>query len=237
MEKNKKRKDILILKIFSGILIIAGLIIYLLPVISNWLYNEDIKEIKHEYFKKVNDDDNKSNKYQDLYNELKKQNEYLYINKQENLTDPFSYEQPTIFLDEYGIQDNIIGFISIPKINIDIPIYLGANTENMKKGAVHLTETSYPIGGENTNSVIAAHRGYSKSAMFRNIDKLNIGDEVYIHNFMETLQYKVCEIKIIKPTDVKELLIQDGRDLVTLITCHPYRVNSHRYIVYCERIS
>ena len=182
-------------------------------------------------------ENNESNKYQELYNELKKRNEYLYINKQRDLIDPFSYQQPTINLEEYGLQENIIGFISIPKINIEIPIYLGANSENMKKGAVHLTETSYPIGGENTNSVIAAHRGYSKCDMFRNIDKLNIGDEIYIQNFMEKLQYRVCDIKIILPIEKNQLLIQNGRDLVTLLTCHPYMVNSHRYVVYCERVN
>ena len=73
--------------------------------------------------------------------------------------------------------------------------------------------------------------------MFRNIDKLNIGDEIYIQNFMEKLQYRVCDIKIILPIEKNQLLIQNGRDLVTLLTCHPYMVNSHRYVVYCERVN
>ena len=121
-------------------------------------------------------------------------------------------------------------------MEVELPILLGANTENMKEGAVHLTETSYPVGGENTNCVLAAHRGSSRAAMFRDIEILEIGDEIIIRNFRETLTYRVAELRVISPTDVQELLIQPGRDLVTLITCHPYRHNDQRYVVYCERV-
>ena len=166
---------------------------------------------------------------------VEKKNKELYKNKQANLVDPFSYEQPTIDLSEYGIKDNIIGYIRIPKMDIELPILLGANATNMKKGAVHLTETSYPIGGENTNSVIAAHRGYGKALLFRNIDKLEKGDKIYIQNFREELVYEVYEIKLVTPDDISELSIQDGEDIITLITCHPYRVNTQRYIVKAKR--
>ena len=105
----------------------------------------------------------------------------------------------------------------------------------MKKGAVHLTETSYPIGGENTNCVIAAHRGYSKTAMFRDIEALEVGDPVYIENFREELEYEVVKTKVIAPSDIEEILIQKGKDMLTLITCHPYRHNHKRYVVFCEK--
>ena len=172
-----------------------------------------------------------------LYEELKFRNEELYKNKQENLVDPFSYEQPSIDLSEYGIQDNTIGYIRIPKMEIEVPILLGANSANMKKGAVHLTETSYPIGGENTNSVIAAHRGYGKAKLFRHIEKLEKEDLIYIQNFREELVYKVYEIKLVTPDSISELAIQEGQDIITLITCHPYRVNTQRYIVKAKRIA
>ena len=106
----------------------------------------------------------------------------------------------------------------------------------MKKGAVHLTETSYPIGGVNTNSVIAAHRGYGKATLFRHIDKIGVGDKIHIRNFKEELTYEVYETKIINPDDVSELEIQEGQDIITLITCHPYRVNTQRYIVKAKRV-
>ena len=105
----------------------------------------------------------------------------------------------------------------------------------MKKGAVHLTETSYPIGGENTNSVIAAHRGYGKAQLFRHIEKLEYGDKIYIQNFREELVYEVYEIKLVNPDTISELAIEEGKDIITLITCHPYRVNAQRYIVKAKR--
>ena len=160
----------------------------------------------------------------------------MYAEKQRDLKDLFSYQQPDISLEAYGLAGNTIGFIAIPKMDIKLPILLGANTENMWHGAVHLTETSSPIGGENTNCVLAAHRGSSRGAMFRDIEKLEIGDTIYIRNFRETLRYQVVELRIISPTDVNDLLIQQGRDLVTLITCHPYRHNYQRYVVFCERV-
>ena len=105
----------------------------------------------------------------------------------------------------------------------------------MKQGAAHLTNTSYPVGGWNTNCVLAAHRGYSRTAMFRDIELLEPGDEVVIENFRETLTYEVTETKVIAPDEIQEVLIQEGKDMVTLITCHPYRENRQRYVVYCER--
>jgi len=171
-----------------------------------------------------------------LYKELEKRNEQLYEEKQKNFISTSSYEKMQINLKLYGIKNNTIGYLSIPKMNIELPILLGASEENMKKGAVHLTETSYPIGGNNTNCVIAAHRGYSKKAMFREIEKLELGDNLYIDNFRERLTYEVCEIRIISPSDTNQILIRENQDLLTLITCHPYRSNSRRYVVFCERI-
>ena len=210
---------------------LIGTIFLVYPVIINFIYNQDIKRVQGQYFENIEIGDSLA----DLYNLLYLYNIELYKNKQSKLIDPFSYSQPNFDLSEYGISDNCIGFISIDKINITLPIYLGANRDNMKKGAVHLTQTSFPIGGKNTNSVIAAHRG-SVYSMFRNIHKLEIGDYIIIKNFKELLEYQVCEIKIINPWDVDELLIQEGRDLITLISCHPFSQNSQRYVVYCERI-
>ena len=162
-------------------------------------------------------------------------NEYIFNEGQKNLIDPFSYELPSFDLFELGFKDNIIGYITIPKIEIEVPIYLGATQEYMKKGAVHLSQTSIPIGGNNTNSVIAAHRGMRSHPMFRDIESLSIGDEVKITNMWDELIYKVVETKIISPDEVSEVLIQEGRVLITLITCHPYTKNYQRYVVYCER--
>jgi len=212
-------------------MLLIGTIFLVYPVVVNFRYNKKVEHIQEQYFENIE----AQTLLTDLYNLLHLYNIELYENKQSKLVDPFSYSQPNLDLSEYGIKDNCIGFIQIDKIDITLPIYLGANKDNMSKGAVHLTETSFPIGGENTNSVIAAHRG-SVYNMFRNIHKLEIGDYIIIKNFKETLKYEVCEIKIIDPWDVHELLIQNNRDLVTLISCHPFPQNSQRYVVYCERV-
>ena len=118
-----------------------------------------------------------------------------------------------------------------------MPIFLGATEQHMADGAAHLSQTSLPIGGENTNCVIAGHRGYNGASYFRYIDKLKVGDLVSVTNLWERLTYRVCEIKIIDPYDVTEILIQPGRELLTLLTCHPYASGGRqRYVVYCERV-
>lgn len=116
----------------------------------------------------------------ELYGQMREYNEKLFATGQSGLKDPFSYELASFDLAKFGLVDNIVGYIEIPKLGVRLPIYLGASEENMNKGAVHLSQTSLPIGGENTNCVIAAHRGSLRGYMFRNIDELEPGDEIRI---------------------------------------------------------
>jgi len=242
-----KRKILLYLAV---LLLLAGTGVLLYPTIEQWFYERNVMSQKEQFLQNVQIVDDtgsatgdtplteeeliRNQKMDDLYAWMKSENKRLYETGQSGLVDAFSYQQPAIDLSKYGIDDDIVGYLSIPSINMELPIYLGANTENMAKGAVHLTETSYPIGGDNTNCVIAAHRGTSL-VMFRNIDKIQLGDLITITNFRETLTYKAVEIRIILPTDIDQILIQPGRDLVTLITCNPLGANYQRYALYCER--
>ena len=226
-----KRKILIIISIIFMIICIT---LFCFPHISNFIYEQGVERDREEFVEKILQSENEEI-LDKLYKDLQEKNQKLYEDMQNNLVDPFSYEQPAIDLSEYGIYNNVIGYINIPKMNVELPILLGANSANILKGAVHLTETSYPIGGINTNSVIAGHRGYGRATLFRHIEKLEIGDEIYIKNFKEELTYVVYDIKIIEPDDVSELKVQDGEDIITLITCHPYRVNSHRYIVKAKR--
>ena len=209
------------------------------PYLEQMVYENEIADLKRDFLHDVENpptsDEPGLSLYDLLYEHLKAENQKLYETGQEGLTDAFSYQQPAVDLSAYGIKDNCIGFISISSINMELPLYLGANNENMKNGAVHLTQTSYPIGGNNTNSVIAAHRGTSL-VMFRNIHKIAIGDEIIITNFREVLKYRAMKIEIIYPTDVHKLLIQENRDMITLITCNPLGKNYQRYVLYCERV-
>lgn len=172
-----------------------------------------------------------------LYEQMTEYNQQIFAEKQKNLCDPWSYEQSSFDLTEYGIEDNVAATIEIPRMDVELPVYLGATTENMALGAVQLGQTSLPVGGENTNCVIAAHRGYRGIPMFREIEKLQLGDKVVIRNFWETLIYEVSEIAIIYPSDIDEILIRPGEDMVTLLTCHPYTQHTRRYVVFCTRVS
>jgi sortase A len=119
-----------------------------------------------------------------------------------------------------------------------MPIYLGASYQHMADGAAHLSQTSLPIGGENTNCVIAGHRGWRGATYFLYLTDLRVGDEVFVTNLWETLSYRVMKTQIIDPNDIDAILIQDGKELMTLLTC--YRLPSGaklRYLVYCERVN
>lgn len=171
----------------------------------------------------------------ELYEQMRAYNEELFATGQSGLRDPFAFETPSFDLAKFGLADNVVAYIEIPRIDVRLPIYLGASVENMDKGAVHLSQTSLPIGGENTNCVIAAHRGSLRGYMFRNIDELEAGDEIRIVNFREVLTYKVVSVDVIMPNDIEKILICPGADMLTLSTCHPLGSNSRRLIVRAER--
>ena len=129
-----------------------------------------------------------------------------------------------------------MGVLEIPAMELTMPVYLGASDAHLAAGAAVLGNTSTPIGGDNTNSVIAGHRGWKGADYFRHIDRLQVGDTVTLTNLWETLTYTVADIQIIQPHEVDKIKIQPNRDLLTLITCHPYASGGRqRYVVYCER--
>ena len=148
--------------------------------------------------------------YPELWADMVRYNETIYTQGQTGLSCAYDYQKPSFHLKDYGLADEMFGVISIPAMELEMPIYLGATEQHMADGAAHLSQTSLPIGGENTNCVIAGHRGYNGASYFRYIDKLKVGDLVSITNLWETLTYRVCEIKIIDPHDVTEILIQPG---------------------------
>ena len=166
---------------------------------------------------------------------MEEYNARIFAEGQSGMTDPWVYEQSGVELADYGVEDDVAAVIEIPSMSVELPVYLGATEDNMTKGAVHLGETSMPIGGENTNCVIAAHRGYRGIPMFQYIEDVQVGDPVILTNLWETLVYRVSEIKVIDPSDIREILIRPGEDMVTLFTCHPYTHNYQRYVVLCTR--
>lgn len=208
-------------------LILAGLGMFFYPDITSAYINMQTQQ----YVKAFDKRKRKSKESDPLYQKVLKYNQKIAKNGQKDFKDAWSYKQPQLSLSE--MQD--FGYIKIPKMDVKLPLYLGAANANMEKGAVILGETSLPIGGKDTNSVIAAHRGYQGIPYFREIEKLKVNDKVFITNPWETLTYRVEAVKIIQPDDTDAVKIQKGKDMVTLITCHPYRVGKVRYIVSCVR--
>lgn len=122
-------------------------------------------------------------------------------------------------------------------MELTMPVYLGASDAHLAAGAAVLGNTSAPIGGNSTNCVIAGHRGWKGADYFRHIDRLQVSDTVKLTNLWGTLTYTVADIQIIQPHEVEKIKIQPNRDLLTLLTCHPYASGGRqRYVVYCERI-
>ena len=175
--------------------------------------------------------------YENLYLDTREYNKWLYATRQESLDSREAYQAYRFDLTEYGLSNQVFGVIQIPKMELEMPLYLGASDENMSNGAAVLAQTSIPIGGENSNSVIAGHRSWNGYKYFLDIELLEAGDLVYITNLWGTLTYRVTEIQIINPNEIDAILIRPGKDMITLLTCHPYGSGGlYRYLVFCERV-
>lgn len=132
--------------------------------------------------------------------------------------------------------DGIMGYVQIPKIGIKLPIFHGTSDEVLQIGAGHLEGSSLPIGGESTHSVLSAHRGLPSASLFTDLDLMKEGDHFYINVLDETLAYEVDQILTVEPVDTTALAVEDGKDLVTLLTCTPYGVNTQRLLVRGHRV-
>ena len=218
---------------FAIMLILAAIVVSTIPVFQRKHLNTETAKVVEEF---LSAPEKEEIPYAELYAAMLDYNDALVGQQNNLLTDPWSYEQTIFDLTEYGIDDGVFGVLEIPAIDLSMPVYLGATEENMAKGAVHLSNTSLPIGGMDTNSVIAGHRGYSGADYFRHLDKLEVGHKVRLTNLWETLSYRVVDIQIIAPSDIQKVYVQEGRDMLTLLTCHPYASGGkQRLVIYCER--
>ena len=211
-------------------LAVAGLCILLWPVVSGHRLQADMSAAAQGFLEESRQS------YPELLADLQGYNQRIYTERQAGLADALAYEEPAVLLRDYGVEDEIIGVLEIPTLELVMPVYLGASDSHLAAGAAVLGNTSAPIGGINTNCVIAGHRGWYGADYFRHIDRLQVDDMVTITNLWETLTYAVVDMKIIQPDQVDKIKIQPGRDLLTLITCHPYASGGRqRLVVYCER--
>ena len=174
--------------------------------------------------------------YPELWDAMVAYNESIYAENQSGMVNLQSFEKQSFVLQNYGLEDEVFGVLSVPAIELSMPIYLGASRANMAIGAALMTETSMPIGTPNSNAVICGHRGWNGASYFLHIDKIQIGDTVTITNLWEELEYTVVSTKIISPYDLDAVKIQEGKEMITLLSCHPVASGGkQRYLVLCER--
>lgn len=219
--------------VLAALLAVAGICVMLWPVFMGHRLQSNAATAVQEF---LTEHDEPEPQYPELLADLQTYNRRIYNEKQSSLDDLEACEEPTADLTAYGIEDEIIGVLEIPAMELTMPVYLGASDAHLASGAAVLGNTSAPIGGANTNCVIAGHRGWRGADYFRHIDRLQVGDTIILTNPWKTLTYTVADIQIIQPHEVEKIKIQQGRDLLTLLTCHPYASGGkQRYVAFCVR--
>lgn len=226
------------LAIFGIILIfIAGVGVMSYPLVSSVINNIDSRSHVEEYTKTTKQ--MSSEETLEIFRQAEEYNNSLTNNV--IITDPFdeeAYEKiGADYEDALNVDGNgLIGYIDIPKINVYLPIYHGTTDKILAKGAGHLQNTSLPIGGVSTHSVISAHTAYPGETFFDYLTDMEEGDEFYVHVLDRVLKYEVDSIKVILPEKTDDLRVVKGEDYVTLLTCTPYSINTHRLLVRGKRV-
>lgn len=222
-------------KVFPIIIFIIGFLICAYPLISSVIEGYYQKSAIATYEKAVNN----TNKI-DLEEDYKKADEYnsALFNYKNNIlgNDSINILSEESYNNILNMGNGIIGSIEIPKINVNLPIYHGTSDEVLSVGVGHVYGSSFPVGGINTRSVLTAHRGLPNAKLFTRLDEIVLGDLFFITVHDNTLAYKVSDIKVIDPEDLEAIKTQEGKDLVSLITCTPYGINTHRLVVTGERV-
>lgn len=223
-----KRKRILFLFIFTGLVIVNY------PFVSQWVNKSSQSHVISGYQDDIMQMDVTAQA--EMIEKAQVYNEVL-AKHQSGVGDAFStdisdkdYEN---ILNPYD--DGVMGYIEIPEIDVMLPIYHGTSVEVLEKGVGHLYGSSFPVGGESTHAVLSSHRGLPNQTLFTDLDQMEKGDYFYITVGLDTIAYVVDDIRTVTPDDTESLEIVQGMDYVTLVTCTPYGINSHRLLVRGER--
>ena len=226
MEKIKKNWKIILI-------FILGLLIATYPIISNYYYTIDNNNKIAEFNEAVAEMPSK-----EVLERIELAKAYNDTLDPSRLADPYT-EREKKGVENYARMLEVrekIGYVDIPKINQQIPVYAGTSEDVLQHACGHLEGTSLPIGGKDTHAVITAHRGLPQVKLFRDLDKMEVGDLFFFTNVKETLAYKVDQILVVEPWDFEPVLVVEGKDLMTLLTCTPYMINSHRLLVRGHRV-
>lgn len=214
--------------IIVAVIFLCGLSLFLYPTVSNlynqYLNNTLIGEYKEAFSSTTPEEFNEAMKDAAVFNENRGNEEKL---KELGLT----YEN---VLNAAG--NGVMGYIEIPKISVSLIIYHTIEENVLQKGIGHVPETHLPVGGKSTHCVLAGHTGLPSAKLLTNIDHLKVGDRFYIHVLNEVFEYKIDDVSIVEPSEVSRLNVISGKDCVTLVTCTPYGVNSHRLLVRGVRV-
>ncbi|HEM3635361.1 TPA: class C sortase [Streptococcus suis] len=235
MERTKKNTKRKIVDTVMGVVLACGIGILSYPFIRNSLNDLMNQQIIQHYQQQANQ--KSIEEYQQKLAEMEAKNkQFAYQNISPGF-DPFSEEAKKVEDLKTVYEDHVLGVISIPKIQIRLPIFDQTREDFLARGATYLEGTSFPIGGESTHSVISGHRGLTEAKLFTDLPDLVEGDRFYIElKESEIHAYQVDKIQFVDPSDVSSLQIVEGQDYVTLVTCTPYMVNSHRILVRGHRI-
>ena len=222
-----------------SIIFLAGLSLLLYPFVANQWNNYRQKQVISGYEQAVSEKEAAEGIDYDA--ERKKAEDYNEALLPCVLPDSFALAESSgvdpVYMNTLNIAgDEMMGSVEIPKIDIKIPIYHTTEEEVLNKGAGHLEGSSLPVGGANTHAVISAHRGLPSASLFTDLDQMKVGDHFLLHVLDETLCYEVDKISVVKPEDTTALAVEDGQDLVTLLTCTPYGVNTERLLVRGHRV-
>lgn len=216
----------------SILMILSGFVIAMYPFYSNILYNRNATEVINTYEEEVTEMEQSD--IDAIKEAAEKYNSQLKAVVVKDESGDWKTEGQS-YLDMLGI-GSALGYIKIPKIDVSLPIYHGTSTEVLQKGIGHIEQSSFPLGGESTHSVLTGHRGMPDAVLFTDLDKLEVGDKFYLHILDEILAYQVDQIKVVEPDNTSDLKIIEGKDYCSLVTCTPYAINSHRLIVRGHRV-
>ncbi len=217
---------------FAALMILSGISVASYPVISNMVAQRHASTAIQNYDETVQNMD--TEKLDAAKEAARRYNEQLGSALDRDAAGE-AEETGTSYVDLIDVGESL-GYITIPKIDVNLPIYEGTSDDVLLKGVGHLEGSSYPLGGENTHSVLTGHRGLAEAVLFTDLDKLQEGDKFYLHIMDEVLAYQVDQVKVVLPEETDDLTIVQGEDYCTLVTCTPYAINTHRMLVRGTRV-
>lgn len=217
---------------FAALMIVSGIGVAMYPVVSNAVAQRHASSVIESYNDNVQSMD--AEKIDAAKEAARRYNQQL-----NNAIDRDAAGEAddigTSYVDMLDVGESL-GYITIPKIDVNLPIYEGTSDDVLVKGVGHLEGSSYPLGGAGTHSVLTGHRGLAEAVLFTDLDKLGAGDRFYLHIMDEVLAYQVDQVKVVEPENTEDLEIIPGGDYCTLITCTPYAINTHRMLVRGVRV-